>query len=186
MNIAILGWGSLLWDKRRDFEEQHAEWEFDGPELKIEFSRISSTRSGALTLVIDPASGSPCRVAHVRSKRTDPDDAVRDLRFREETTATNIGLFFADGTRLQSKDEESVNAVRTWASRKNVDVVVWTDLSSNFFQTLGQPFSIENALLHLQALDSSARSCAAAYVSRAPDFVVTRLRASLRSQPWFK
>jgi hypothetical protein len=41
VKIAILGWGSLLWDKRPEFDEQHDEWQFDGPKLKIEFSRVS-------------------------------------------------------------------------------------------------------------------------------------------------
>jgi hypothetical protein len=49
--IAILGWGSLLWDKsKREFDDQHDGWRFDGPVLKIEFSRISSSHDNALTL----------------------------------------------------------------------------------------------------------------------------------------
>ena len=32
--IAILGWGSLIWDKRPEFDEKHAPWEDDGPALK--------------------------------------------------------------------------------------------------------------------------------------------------------
>ena len=57
MKIAILGWGSLLWDKHPEFDEQHAEWHFDGPRLKIEFSRVSTLRNSALTLVLDTKSG---------------------------------------------------------------------------------------------------------------------------------
>jgi hypothetical protein len=60
--IAILGWGSLIWDKREEFERLHGPWQSDGPSLKIEFSRISSTRGGALTLVIDPHHGAICTV----------------------------------------------------------------------------------------------------------------------------
>jgi len=69
MHIAILGWGSLLWDQRPEFDDHHGLWELDGPNLKIEFSRISQTRGGALTLVIDPTNGTRCRVAHTKSKR---------------------------------------------------------------------------------------------------------------------
>jgi len=48
MEIAILGWGSLLWDQCTEFDSQHDSWNYDGPELKIEFSRISKkTRKGS-------------------------------------------------------------------------------------------------------------------------------------------
>jgi hypothetical protein len=62
--IAILGWGSLLWDKRPNFDEQHDDWQFDGPALPPEFSRVSSSRSGVLTLVIGAVPGTvlPCRI----------------------------------------------------------------------------------------------------------------------------
>ena len=56
MRIAILGWGSLLWDKRAEFdwfEKQYEQWQCDGPTLKLEFSRVSESRGNALTLVLD-------------------------------------------------------------------------------------------------------------------------------------
>ncbi len=102
MHIAILGWGSLLWDKRPEFDEHHGFWALDGPNLKIEFSRISQTRSGALTLVIDPANGTSCRVAHTKSKRRNSEDAICGLRSREGTTRANMGIYFADDSLNQS------------------------------------------------------------------------------------
>ena len=36
MNIAILGWGSLLWDERPEFDGQHGDWKFDGPVVPLE------------------------------------------------------------------------------------------------------------------------------------------------------
>ncbi|TIT04035.1 MAG: hypothetical protein E5W72_01625 [Mesorhizobium sp.] len=83
--IAILGWGSLIWDKRPEFDEKHAPWEDDGPALKLEFSRISDTRNGALTLVIDTDYGQERIVQYALSTRTNPADAVADLRCREGT-----------------------------------------------------------------------------------------------------
>lgn len=38
MKIAILGWGSLIWDKRPDFDDRHGKWEPDGPELPFDES----------------------------------------------------------------------------------------------------------------------------------------------------
>ncbi len=43
MKIAILGWGSLIWD-RRDLQIA-GDWQQGGPVLPIEFSRIYPTRS---------------------------------------------------------------------------------------------------------------------------------------------
>lgn len=74
--IAILGWGSLLWEGGADFDRQHEDWQFDGPTLRLEFSRISTSRLGALTLVIDPQHGSPATIAWCLSKRERPDDAI--------------------------------------------------------------------------------------------------------------
>jgi hypothetical protein len=54
---ALHGSGSLLWDNRPEFDDHHEPWLFDGPELKLEFSRVLSSRKGALALVIDAAHG---------------------------------------------------------------------------------------------------------------------------------
>jgi len=183
--IAILGWGSLLWDERPEFDKHHDAWKLDGPELKIEFSRVSQSRNGALTLVIDPSNGAICRVAHTKSKRQNPDDSICDLRSREGTTLSNIGFYFADGSRQQSKDPATLTSVQVWAASKSIDVVVWTDLASNFDKVCGYSFSVEHALGHLCALDSAEKSGAAEYVWRAPTFVNTPLRVALQSQPWF-
>jgi len=53
-----------------------------GPILKIEFSQLSKTRLGALTLVFDEEHGSPTTVAWCQSKRRSPEDAICDLRCR--------------------------------------------------------------------------------------------------------
>jgi hypothetical protein len=50
--IAILGWGSLLWEGGAEFDRWHDEWRLDGPVLRLELSRVSSRRLDALTLVI--------------------------------------------------------------------------------------------------------------------------------------
>jgi len=183
--IAILGWGSLLWDIRPEFDEQHGPWQYDGPKIKVEFSRVSQSRRGALTLVIDPNSDVPCQVAHAMSKRRDPEDAICDLRSREGTTRSNIGFLFTDGSREQGRDAHSLEAIRTWARTKKLDVIVWTDLGSNFDKICGKPFNIDAAVAHIQSLDGEAKSGAAEYVWRAPEFVDTPLRRALQAQPWF-
>ncbi|RFC63902.1 hypothetical protein [Mesorhizobium denitrificans] len=78
LHIAILGWGSLIWDKRPEFDDLHGEWKPEGPVLKLEFSRISSseTRKGALTLVIDNHYGQDCTVKYALSTRKHAADAI--------------------------------------------------------------------------------------------------------------
>ena len=49
MKIAILGWGSLIWNQNG--LPVKGQWKKNGPVLPIEFSRVS--RDGRLTLVID-------------------------------------------------------------------------------------------------------------------------------------
>jgi len=188
MKIAILGWGPLLWDQRAEFDEQHEDWQFDGPSLKLEFSRVSQTRNGALTLVLDTKNGRPCQVAYALSKRNNPDDAIYDLRCREGTTLRNIGFYFADNSRKQSREEEVLKGIQSWASERKIDVVIWTDLASNFQDKskCKMPFSIEAALCHIQALDSEGKAKAAEYVWRAPRFIETPLREALQLQPWFQ
>ena len=188
MKIAILGWGSLLWDRRAEFYKQHEDWQCDGPSLKLEFSRVSQTRNDALTLVLDLNNGESCEVAYALSKRRNPDDAICDLRCREGTTLENIGFYFADGSRKQSREGDVLKGIQSWALERKIDVVIWTDLASNFREKskCKKPIFIEAALCHIQALDTEGKAKAAEYVWRAPQFIDTPLRKELQSQPWFQ
>lgn len=181
--IAILGWGSLIWDERPEFDKHHEEWLPDGPVLKLEFSRISGTRKGALTLVIDGGNGSACVSAYAISTRKNPDDAIADLRCREGTVMRRMGFYFRDGSRTCEPDVP--DTIAPWAAEKGFDVVLWTGLPGNFKRETGKDFTVPNAITHLQSLESEGKAMAAAYVWRAPDFVKTELRAALQIAPWF-
>ena len=185
MKIAILGWGSLLWEGGGKFDEHHEPWQFDGPSLELEFSRVSESRAGALTLVIDPENGVPITVAYCLSTRSEPDDAICDLRHREGTTRRNIGVANLSTGTAEGWNNESCSAILTWAIEKKIDVVVWTDLGSNFHQKVGQRFSAQSAIYYLQGLNSNGKAKAAEYVRRAPEFIKTPLRQALEGTPWF-
>ena len=184
MKIAILGWGSLLWEPGAEFEKWiELPWKNDGPKLAIEFSRISNSRNGALTLVIDDVNGTPTNVAWCLSKRDRLEDAISDLQSREGTTAANIASVSvadkpADPASLQ-------NEIILWATKKKFDAVIWTALKSNFEGEAGKPFSVEEALAHLKGLDDIGKARAAEYVRNAPRFVKTKLRSALASDPNF-
>lgn len=185
MRICVLGWGSLLWDEHPTFDSHHGAWERDGPKLRLEFSRISETRLGALTLVLDATHGAECQVAYADSTRNDPEDAICDLRSREGTVRKRIGFMFLDGSRAQGGDEVTRQVIKTWAAERKADVVIWTNLPSNFEKKKGRPFSLDEACKHLQALSPEGKARAAEYVWRAPDFVVTPLKLRLQQEPWF-
>lgn len=189
MKIAILGWGSLLWDDcRPEFAKQVQNWISDGPNLKIEFSRVSKQRDGALTLVLDAENGQACQVAYALSRRKKPDDAICDLRNAEKTTLANVGFYFADHSRRQVRDENVLRIIEEWASEKQIDVVIWTDLESNFQKSSNtkSSFSIEAAIGHILALKGNGKVEAVKYVWRAPVFVRTPLREALEREPWFR
>lgn len=187
MKVAILGWGSLLWDLKPEFERQHGKWRGAGPVLKIEFCRVSESRKDALTLVIDPDSGAPCRVAYSMSHRSALAEVVADLRCREGTILANIGSLVVNGSANVSK-EESLQAIKAWALQKKVDAVVWTALRNNFTtkSKVKKPFSVPAAIAHLQALDPEEKASAAEYIWRAPAFIETPLRSALQVHPWFQ
>ncbi len=185
MKIAILGWGSLLWDNRAEFDQWHESWQHDGPTLKLEFSRVSTSRLNALTLVIDEIHGTPTVVAWCFSKRANPDDAVCDLRCREGTTLKNIGRVDVAQQAASSDHTRAPGSIISWAWGKGLDVVVWTALKSNFEEKTGHPFSVDAAMSHLRALTPKGKAKAAEYIWRAPDFVQTPLRAALEKEPWF-
>lgn len=183
LEIALLGWGSLIWDQRPEFDNQHEDWQSDGPVLPLEFSRVSQSRKRALTLVIDPNHGENCTVHFAFSKRSNPDDAFADLRRREHTAMNRIGFWFADHSRTCKPDVPP--AIVTWAQSKEIDVVVWTGLPSNFKEETKEVFSIAAAIRHLQSLPPDAKAMAAEYVSRAPNLVNTPLRRALQVELWF-
>jgi hypothetical protein len=181
MKIAILGWGSLIWDEGNVPLPLETHWQSGGPELPIEFSRKSNSRNGALTLVIDQKNGEYIPTQFAISKRADIDGAICDLRTRERTVVKRIGYVnLIDGSQRCNVYPEASDIIRAWAGRKNIDAVVWTDLPSNF-----KEFSVDEAIryLHNELLDDGA-SKAREYIKRAPEDTNTPLRRRLMDDPW--
>jgi hypothetical protein len=189
MKTALLGWGSLLWEGGLEFDKYHDEWKFDGPQVQLEFSRISKRRLGALTLVIDREHGAPTTVAWCLSRRRCVEDAICDLRCREETTLENIGRLvvpeMSPPVEGAPRNEANADPMAVWARNKNIGVVIWTALKSNFMSKRKCPFSVAAATSYLNTLPPEGKVKAVEYVWRAPDFVQTPLRRALQQEPWF-
>lgn len=183
MKIAILGWGSLIWEDPPPFRTWHGDWQSNGPPLKLEFSRVSKSRLGALTLVIDNANGKLCTVNYALSKRTHFVDAVADLRCREGCMWKDIGKMKKVGSASFTTEPEK--SISKWAVKKGIDAVIWTALESNFKSECGEDFTEKNAKAYLRSLAPDAKVKAAEYIWRAPAFVKTPLRKAIEIAPWF-
>lgn len=183
--IAILGWGSLLWEGGAEFDQWHDDWRYDGPSLRLEFSRVSSSRLGALTLVIDPRHGATTTVAWCLSKRKDPDDAVADLRCREGCSVRCIARLNLPAADNELAQREGTTEIAAWAQARKLNVIVWTALPSNFEVEVKKPFTVPEAIAYLQRLPAQAKVKAAEYIWRAPEFVRTPLRMAVQREPWF-
>lgn len=177
--IAILGWGSLIWDPKA--LPIKGGWQKGGPLLPIEFSRISN--GSRLTLVIDPEHGVPTKTRFALSSRFALDDAIEDLRFRENTKIHYIG-HLERTTVASSKGQQNtasvLDEIEEWAELNGVDAVAWTNLPSNFEQHNGRPFSVPNAIDFFRSLPESEKNAAFEYIANAPDEVDTPFRKAFR------
>jgi hypothetical protein len=182
--IAILGWGSLLWDRDeagREFDEHHGPWWCTGPTLPLEFSHASQKRGGALTLVIDPR-GTPTTVAWCVSGRSTMQEAVSDLARREATRTARISQIDDVASRCSDPVAATVAA---WAkTKRRLHSVIWTGLEGEFERD-ARPFPVEAALRYLRGL-REGKAGAAEYFRRAPSFVQTPLRRAVEREPWFQ
>ena len=129
MNIAVIGWGSLIWCPRTLRIEPG--WHLDGPMLPIEFARKSE--DGRLTLVIHPRLKKQRTYWATSTCKTLP-DAIENLRAREGKKCHQEDIQFVDrGGSGHPSDSTSVSVVRKWLMKLgNVDAVIWTGLPGNY------------------------------------------------------
>jgi hypothetical protein len=179
MKIAILGWGSLVWDSRK--LPISSDWHLDGPQLPIEFSRIS--KDSRLTLVVDVENGVDVPTRFAESKRVGLPDAVADLRDREGTVIRHIGYTDKTGQSAsfhqQTSHEVAQQKILPWLSRSSFDAVVWTGLPSNYKEQMAHDFTVAHAATYLKNLPLSPQSNALEYIRKAPREVETPLRKHL-------
>ena len=182
MKTAVLGWGSLIW--RPGALPLASEWKTGGPALPLEFSRVSRSRGGALTLVIDPLHGAPMPTRFAVSSRSNLDHTIEDLASREHTSPEHIGYVNLTDQRLNCRTHpEAARIIGQWAVRNSYEAAVWTDLPSNFEES-GCAFSVANGIRHLMSLKGPGAGMARQYLLRAPLEIVTPLRERLWVHPW--
>lgn len=172
MNIAVIGWGSLIWDQR-DLKLS-TRWHRNGPELPVEFARKSS--DGRLTLVIQ-AGVAMQRTYWARSAYPDLAEARHALRRREGTLERNI-VCVAPGA--SPSQVAGAHSVRDWLSAiGSLDAAVFTGLPpSNGVDTLA------GGVDYLRILDTTTETFRVAkeYVTKAPEQINTPVRKVMRER----
>ena len=180
MKIAILGWGSLVWEPRNLSLKDC--WTPCGPVLPLEFSRVS--KDGRLTLVIDMKCGERVPTRYAVSSRTDLGDAIADLRDREGTVRKWIGFVnLASGIASKSEFPEQADVFGTiveWCKKTDLKAAVWTALPAQFQAETCKAFTVENAIEYLRGLPKTAGDNAFEYIKKAPEEVVTPVRRRLK------
>lgn len=175
MNIACLGWGSLIWDPRT--LPIARQWFKDGPLVPVEFARQSA--DGRITLVIERMAA-PVRVlwAVMLSKELQP--AKEALREREGITGTNWTSRVGSWQRGDAAPD-SIPALPDWAQANGLDAAVWTALGPRFNGRETVP-TADQVVQYLQALTGTMRDYAERYVRCAPRQIDTEYRRRIEAE----
>lgn len=184
--IAILGWGSLIWDLDDLAPHVAGPWSLRaGPRLPMEFSRISVKRRMGLVVALDAEAGRPCATHAVRSARGDLGAAVADLAARERAPLDRVGWATATGLGRGRLPGVRV-AVADWCAAAGWDAAVWTDLEPNFEAMTGAPFSVPAGIAYLRGLAGDSLAEAHRYIRNAPATTRTPLRRALARDAWWR
>ena len=184
--IAVIGFGSLLWDLDDLAPKVSGEWKmYEGPILPLEFSLVSRKRHYALALVIDYGDDAPCPTCVIDSVRSEIGAAIVDLANRERMEPTNIGFVDRNTGASHSHREETRNTFWNWIEDSTYDGAVWTDGERNFEALTGRAFSLQTAQDHLRSLQGISLEEARRYIRNAPARVETPLRRALEGAPWW-
>ena len=178
MKIAILGWGSLIWQPKELKFDTNIGWEENGPVLPIEFARIS--KDGRLTLVIT-ANGTDLPTLYSVSSFDNLNLAVLNLKKREGTNEKYIGSY------NKSKDEFSPiefpykDNIKNWIQTSDFDAVIWTNLPEklnleNMTKTEKDP---DGRINYLQNLKGSESALAEEYIRNPPKQIATKYKTQI-------
>lgn len=150
MKIAILAWGSLLWnDKQLKLESN---WQKSSIKLPLNFSRISDKGKGRLTLVVDQY-GTNNNIYFGITKIQDLNVAINALKTREKTVKKFIGYINLKNNtyRTTNLNNHQLQTIQNWAINNKLDAVIWTDIPPNFQEIMGEPFSVKSAMGYINS-----------------------------------
>ncbi|HFC05315.1 MAG TPA: hypothetical protein ENJ55_06385 [Rhizobiales bacterium] len=182
MRIAIIGYGSLVWDLENLAPHVRGNWQLGaGPAMPVEFSRISPKRKNALVLVIDETLDHRCKTSVMESNRQKVEHAITDLAARERCPADMIGYLTTDGT-----FHHPMECAARWLEKSDYDAVLWTALPGNFTSELQKPFTHRNGREYLKSLSDLSIGEAWRYIEFAPEVTDTPFRRFLATDPFWQ
>lgn len=179
MKIAILGWGSLIWQPKELKYDTELGWNKNGPFLPIEFSRISN--NGRLTLVIEN-NAAKVQTLYAISTYQNLDEVILDLAVREGSSKERIGWYNKTENDFFSKDFEFKDNIREWIKYTDCDAVVWTNLGKKFKDEIKKEHNLENVIEYLEQLTGNTKVIAEEYIRKAPQQIKTAVRKEIEEK----
>ena len=186
--IAVIGWGSLIWDLDNLAPFVTGDWMMGaGPSLPFEFTRVSPKRKMGLAVCLDYTNGDPCPTNAILSIRDDIDEAAEELRARERAKVIDyIGMIHPASGARRSSIPEVADIFADWCRRTGAAGAVWTDLGGNFEEDRGTSFSVPRAIGYLKTLNGESLIEAVRYIEYAPAATNTPLRRALAKDEWWR
>lgn len=173
MKIAILGWGSLIWQPKELNYNKEFGWKNDGPYLPIEFARISN--NGRLTLVITQ-NGTEVQTLYTLSNYKTIEEAILDLAVREGTGRKSIGSYDRAKEEFSDVNFPFKDNITEWIDQTDFDAVIWTNLKENWEE------KTKDRIEYLKSLKGATRALAEEYIRKTPEQIRTNLRKEIVTQ----
>ena len=150
MIIYYISWGSLLWNFKSLKIE--TEWTKSNIKFPLNFSRISDSGQGRLTLAIDKT-GEMNNVYYARTSFSNLNTAIQKLKMREKTSTKNIGFINIESNTFRTSrlDDKKIHELISFAKKNNIGGLIWTEIPPNFEEAFGKPYSKENAIEYIES-----------------------------------
>ncbi|NRT10546.1 hypothetical protein [Flavobacterium sp. 14A] len=184
MKIAILGWGSLLWQPKDLQFDKETGWTANGPFLPIEFARIS--KDGRLTLVITKNATEVQTYFAISSYENLP-EAVLNLAVREGTGKGQIGSYEKSIDTFSHENVFFKNNILEWIKSTDIDAVIWTNLGEkweikNDGGEVIETIVSEDRIDYLKKLKGNKSALAEEYIRRTPTQIQTHYRTLIEKE----
>ncbi len=181
MKIAILGWGSLIWQPKDLKFDANIGWKEKGPILPIEFARIS--KDGRLTLVITP-NGTEVPTLYSVSSVDSLDLAVLNLAVREGSGRKSIGYYDKSKDEFSPIEFSFKEHIKNWIQTTDFAAVIWTNLPENWEirnqeKVVVKTIDPNNRIEYLQNLKGSESALAEEYIRNTPKQIATTYRKQI-------
>ena len=161
--IAILAYGSLIWSPRN--LKTRGDWQYGGPKLPVEFSRIA--RDGRLVLTYTPGAD-PQPTFYAPSTYDKLEEAIANVAEREGCHIRHI-----------SASDSNKPLFQQWLQEHGFDHALYCALPVNFEELRGEAPGGVAAQQYLDTLDEGQLKRAWEYIVNAPTEITTPIRRFL-------